>query len=244
MNLTKPRSRRSNRPAREYLNDSADRVAVWSNAWHGGSLRIKWNRLDDDEALALVKLTDKAAQGRGFDPKRLDKKEQGELEALVEKGAALGLGWFRTTRETDAATREVRRMIAEASRPPQPTVADEERLVRVLHALVKQRALHIDRLGVFIYILGQILSYEAESPGARLEGAGDETTLVLNRTLGLGLDHDPHSNATVRWQKAVEQLARNQLLEVDQLGQEFHVRMGERTLTALGRGPTKDRTAA
>jgi hypothetical protein len=244
MSITKPRGRRSNRPARDYLAEAADRVAIWTNSWHGGSIRLKWKSLADDEATELVVLANKAARGRGLDPKLLGEEERVRFEALVEQGAGLPAGWFKQTRETAAATREIRRMVAEASQPRQPTVSDEERLIRMAFRLCQMKALHIDRLGVFVYLLGQILAYEAESPGARIEGEGDATTLVLNTRLGLGLDHDPTANATVRWQKAVEQLARNQLLEVDQRGQEFRVRMGERTLTALGRTPKKGKAAA
>ena len=228
MNITTPRrSRRSNRPSRESLNEAADRVAVWTNAWQDGSVRIKWNRLGDDEAASLVRLANATARGRGLDPSRLDEQERSEFEALVEKGAGLGPGWFEKTRADAGLTAEVRRLVADASRPKQPTVAEEDRLVRTLFALVQRNALYLDRVGVYMFVLGQLLAYEAESPGAWMEGTGDLATLVLRRNLGLGLDHDPTANATVRWEAAVEQLVRNGLLESEHRGgPEFRIRMG------------------
>jgi hypothetical protein len=245
MNITAPmRNRRSERPSKDAMLEASDRVAIWTNSWHGGSLRIKWSRLGDGEARSLAELTRVGAYGGGFVPARLDETQRAEFETLVEKGAGLGPGWFERTREQAGLTREVRKLLAEASRPRQPTVAEEDRLVRMLHDLVKRRALHIDRVGVYMYLLGQIISYEAVAPGAFVEGADDSTTLVLRRNLGLGANHDPTFNATSRWEEAVEQLDRNGLLEVEHLGgPEVRVRMGWRTLKALGRPSRKGRAS-
>jgi hypothetical protein len=227
---------RPRRPIKEALDTVKDVIAVGTSTWERGPVRVDFERLDDGEAAELVRLVDAAATGIGFDQTKLGKKDAARFEALVEKSSALGDGYFERTRESARQRSELAALAREAAKPVQPSVAEQVRILRLLHEHVKRGVLHLDRVAVFVYLAGQILAAEPVAPGSRLEGAGDTLALVLSRNLGLGADHDPYGQLS-RWPQAVAQLARVGYLEVEEAGPEMKVRLGRLALAALGRRP-------
>lgn len=237
------KTRRRSRPIREALTGVKDAIARGTSVWENGPVRIDWKKLDDEQATELVRLTDKAATGMGFNLDKLSKGEREAWERVVEVGGNLGAGWFARTRKAERTRAEIQRLTREAQRPVQPQVRDQERILRLLHAHVRDGVLHLDRVALFVHVLGQLLASEPLGPRSTIEGAGDTATLVLDRRYGFGYAHDPHGQLA-RWEEALKQLARVGYLETQQSGQTLRVRLGPLALRALGRRVPKNGKAA
>jgi hypothetical protein len=236
--------RRGKRPIREAQAGTKNAIAIGTGTWADGPVRVDFGRLDDGEAHELVELTDAAASGMSFDLSKLDRKQRGRWEALVEQASPLGPGWFARTRREAKMSAELQALIREAERPTAPKVADEVRLWLQLHDLVAAGSLHLDRVAIFVYLLGQLLTGQAIVPRGRFEGAGDARTLVFSRSVGLGGSHDPNGNVSARKWEALGQLDKVGLLEVERSGDDMRVRLGWRTLRAFGRPTAAPRAAA
>jgi hypothetical protein len=234
MNPTTLRRRRSQRPVKEALTACAQAVAISTAGWDRGSVRVRFDRLDDDEARELVELSEKCVAGWGVDWTKLGRKDRARWEALVEQAGALGDGFFQRMRDEAKLRSEIGELAREAAKPAAPSVREQERLIALLHAHVRDGILHLDRLAVLVYVLGQLLMAEPIAPGSRLENGGDQITLVLRRDLGLGYAHDPLGRFP-KWTDAVKQLTRVGWLASESNGNELRVRLGPRALRALGR---------
>lgn len=218
-------------------------VAAHSGLLREGGLRVDADRLSEDEQREFVDLVREASGEYGawsFD--HLDGRKRKRLEKLIEQGSD-SRGLFERKRQEAEVRALATSAFRAAAKPKPPSVPEEERLLALLHRLVAQRSLHIDRLGIFVYLLGQILAADPISPGARIEGSGDGLTLVLSSRLGLGMNHDPYEQMT-RWRDALSQLDRVGLLEVSGQGNELRVRLGSLALRALGRPVSTGRAAA
>jgi hypothetical protein len=223
--------RRRSRNTRGLTHDDVTALKGWLARHIDVPVRV--DRLDGDDQRALRDLVRKAStEGGGRNLNQLDRRELREFERIVERAGGLEAGELKRRREEEATARKIAALGRRASRPAQPRGGEEIALLTLLHEHVRDGYLSLEMLAVFTFLAGQILAAEALSPGARIEGRGDETTLVIDTQLGLGADYDPDGNVS-RTKPAIQHLGDNGWLRLGQPGRHLHVQLGARTLQVL-----------
>jgi hypothetical protein len=209
---------------REALAACRDQVARRTVGLVEGGVRIDAALLDDDEVRKLVELTQSEDA--------LTNGDRRKWETLVEKSAGTP-DLFEKRRKQAAMAVKLKELGRRALRPKAPTAEGEKSLILALHGQIKRHTLHLDRVGILVTILGQLYAAEPLGPHSRIEREGDQVVLVASHLFGvLSMDHDPRGEATVRWQEAVRQLAKNNWLDVVE-GAEWRISLGSRALRAL-----------
>jgi hypothetical protein len=164
----------------------------------------------------------------------LSDKEVGRYERLVEKSAGLPRGQFRRDRDEVALRGKAATLARRIARPSRPKPGAEAGLFELLGRDLAEGTLWAEHVLVLAVVLAQLLRAEPLAPGARVEGEGENVTLVVDRRFGiLGVDHDPEAELLSRWIEPLEHLSVNDLLDVDRDGPEYRIRIGSRTRRAL-----------
>jgi hypothetical protein len=197
---------------------------------------VNLERLDDGEQAELVGLIQKATaditSGHNFG--RLTRKESGRYERLVEKSAALPPGQFRQDRDAVAIRDKAVTLARRIAMPSRPRSGGEAGLFELLGRDLAEGTLWAEHVLVLAVVLAQLLRAEPLAPQARIEGEGENVTLVADRRYGvLGVDHDPEAELLARWIEPLEHLSVNDLLDVDRDGAEYRIKIGSRTRRAL-----------
>jgi hypothetical protein len=214
--------------------DEVNRATVGHAA---GGLRIDWSRLGPDERAELHGLVTKATTGGGFNvDERLGQRERVRLERLIEKGASAD-GVFERARSSAESRARMEVLLARVRRAARRPRWEEQGCV----VLPKETAfdwlnrpdpiLRVDHLGLLVFALSQLENGVALTPGGRIEGAGDDSALVIDLNYGLGASYvDP--DGRLRWKEGLAHLGRNGWLAVERRGGELRVSRGSRALRA------------
>jgi hypothetical protein len=216
--------------------DTREATETFIRRRHATLRGVDLGRLDDGEQAELVGLIQKATaditSGHNFG--RLTGKETGRYERLVEKSAALPVGQFKRDRDEVALRGKAATLARRIARPSHPRAGAEAGLFELLGRDLAEGTLWAEHVLVLAVVLAQLLRAEPLAPGARVEGEGENVTLVADRRYGiLGVDHDPEAGLLTRWIEPLEHLAVNDLLDVERHGGEFRIGLGSRTRRAL-----------
>lgn len=233
------RTKRQATPSSVALADTHDTIARATCLLRPPTgLKVDFGLIEQD-AGDLVTLTREAGRGGGFNPARLGKRRK-RWESLVERATGEE-GLFERLR-TDAEFKvEAARLAREAAKPPRRVRYEEEGAVVLPAELLdwlteKPPVVWVEHVAVLAMTLMQLENVRAIAPKSRIEGAGDEAVLVVDRRFGLtGGDADPDGRL-IRWLDCLGDLHRLEWLVVEQKGQEVRVSRGRRALEiAAGR---------
>jgi hypothetical protein len=203
-----------------------------------GGLRLNPERLGPGEQLELYELSREACEDGVLSLGRLGKKVR-RWERLVERGADRP-GIFEKARADETLRAEIAKVVAEATRPPRRIRYEEPGAVVLPRQWIFEwlarpaPVLWLQHIAVLVFVLAQLENGESLAPGSRIEGSGDDATLVLDPSYGLGATLDPQDRFS-RWGKDLDHLARNRLLEVERQGREVRIRRGRRVLETAKR---------
>jgi len=221
----------------------SDQISRITSGYAPTGLRVDWKRLDDGEAAELVELTRKGNTPEGFRlAAALSERELRKWEALIEKGAEAP-DVFEAARKDADLRADLAQLAARAKRAPKRPRFEQRGCVVLPREIVfdwfalTAPPLEIGDLGLLVFVLGQLENGEALTPGGRIEGAGDDTTLIIDDRLGLGTKADPDARLVGTWRDALAHLGlpENGLLEVERGGGHVRVKRGRLIREALSR---------
>ena len=196
---------------------------------------VDLDRLEDDEQRDLVALIDKATRDilGGSNLSRLSAKETRRYETLVEKTAGQH-GAFAAERDAAALRDKARALARRATRTARPKQGGEASLFETVGDHLARNILHAEHVACLGIVLAQLLDGKTLAPEARIEGGGDDVTLVVHDRFGLiGADRDQHDLVAGRWRDAVQHLHRNNYVTLTKQGPEWRIGLSPRTLKAL-----------
>ena len=195
-----------------------------------GGLRPDRKRLADDERPELIRLTLTGTEGGGFSLARLDKKEVGRWETLVEKATGKQPGSvFERARDLAHLEREMRKLAVAARKPPRKPKFEEEGAVvlpRGIFEWLRDGVIWLDDVAVLCFLLSIWESGETTSTITF-----DGQTLVVDTRKGLGV-LDP-AEQFLSWKKTLESLDRVALVSLEKRGALWRVERGTALLQML-----------
>lgn len=225
----KTRQQRRFGPPREDLIYVRDVVARMTAGHDGGSLRIDFAKLNENERDKLLSLTNEMTEGPGTSIERLGKRDRSAWEKLVEKACGRE-GCFAKLREQATFRAEMAKIEQSVRKPPRRVRYEQEGSIRLPRKLFEQfdrkgknPAVAVPTAGMLVLVLACLENGVALSPNSRLEGDGDDTTLVIDKRLGLGERFGPPMD----WPRRLDRLAKLGWLRVEH----------RRQLVYVGRGP-------
>lgn len=195
---------------------------------------VDLDRLDGDEQARLVQVVNKATHDlHGHNWERLSSKERKVWETLAEKAAGRP-GAFKAERDAASLGERAAALARRAARPKAAKPGGESGLFELLGDYLARNILHAEHVLVFTVVLAQLVRAEPLAPLSRIEGEGENVTLVADRKYGvLGVDHNPEAELLTRWIEPLEHLAVNNLLDVERDGPTYRIKIGSRTRRAL-----------
>jgi len=225
------RRRRQVRPHRDKL--AAVRAVIGRMVDMDGRT-VDFDCLDDGEARALLELARRRGGGEPF-----PESDQRRLETLVERVTGRD-GVFEAHRQAKDAAAKRAELEQLAKRPPR-RIRYEERGAVILPAELftqlqydgERSCFGLEHLGVLLWVAACLENGRNLAPRGRIEGAGNDVRLVIDRWLGLGGRFDEHARLGGAWLKAAQHLARNGWLRVEVSGQNVKIARGPRLLAAL-----------
>ncbi len=217
--------------------DAAGVISTACAATVEGGLRPDRKRLSDAELTELTQLTGEGAEGGGFTLSRLDRKDAGRWEQLVEKAAGREPGSvFQHARDMAELHVEMRKLAREARKPARRVELHEEGSV----TLQKQWCFDfldrpdgtdpvfwISHLGLLVFLMSQFENGQALVKGGAMEGLGDDAVLLIDTRIGLG-GHLDGDEAFMRWPEVLDHLVANSFFEVERKGPMVRVKLGSR----------------
>ena len=219
-----------------------DLVAVQTAllADEGQGLRLRRERLTDEEATSLVLLTKKAVgEEDGFSLRRLKKSELVSWESLAEKAGGKESGSVFEAARSAAKVRKGFREIARELAKPKARIDTHELGSVTLARRVcfdffdrPDPAITISTLGWLTFISAQFENGAALGRHARLEGSGDDAVLSVDLTYGFGSHFDRRQDVSVGMERSLMHLATLDLLRVERHGPELRIRQGPKLLRA------------
>lgn len=234
-----PTKRRTWRVPREQL------APIEATLFRVYGLQADTGLLEEREQAELVEFAQVAATdgGGGLNLTQLPERDRRKFERLVAKAAAKPSDYFDTTRRDAAAFAKVRELAVRARRP-EARPRWEERGAVVLSREVAfdwfrqpEPILHVEHLGLLVFLAGMFENGEAHGRTARFEGAGDELTLVVDANLGLGAASSFDADGSIGrgWRRYLEHLEANGFFVVERNGRTWRIKRGPRAV-ALTKG--------
>ena len=203
----------------------------------GLGLRLRAERLSDDERGELVRLTREAGVGGGLNLTRLSKRDRARWETLAEKGAGKEKGSiFARARKAAETAAEFAELAAEIRKPPRRIDLHEAGSVTLPREWVHEPfdrpdpALFIFDLGLLAFLAGQFENGRALTRNGRIEGTGDDMVLVIDARVGLGA-HLDEDDTLFAWERSLDHLVSAEFFViVEKTNLEIRLRRGRMLL--------------
>ena len=216
------------RPARRVRSEDRGYVQATVVRCIDNRARLDWSRLDDDEQLELVDAIKQASED-GFSLAKLSKRG----ESLVERVVGLEEGAFAKERRDEQARRDA----AEADAKARRLRLDKDDTANFFKAMAEQLvvdAVWLDDVATLVGVIVQFAAGKAFAPAARLEGAGLDAELIVDRRFGVWGGRDGEGVLS-GWADRLKHLHAEGWLRVTEPGgPEIRIRLGERLLAVLG----------
>jgi hypothetical protein len=227
--------------ARQKTAPNADEI--WSvKTWcagHLGLADVDLSRLGDRDGLrAMALLNQLCLEGRdGYSWEQLTEKERKQLERLLAKASGLGPDAFQKAREEAEMIAEIKRLAYSPRRTPLTRKQTDDFLSTLF---VKLQTTHWfgEHLVVFLACASQLTSGKTFAAGARVEGRGDQATLIFRVADGPARIGSNGADCIASWRWSLPWLARFEWLTMEEHRGEVRVRLGKAAIRALG-GPER-----
>jgi hypothetical protein len=219
----------------ELWTSTARMVAASTTAIANAGLQIKRSRLNEEEQVELLQLAVNARTRRGIEVERLNERDRSRYEQIVEK-AARRPGVFqalRQERELVQLRRALEPIAREARKPPRRIDVHEPGSITLPKDVcfdafdTDEPYLWISTLGMLAFVVSQLENGACLAPNGRVEGAGDDAALVIDKRKGFGIRFDGDEQR-LTWRDDLDHLAANDMLDLEEIRGSLYIRRGAR----------------
>jgi hypothetical protein len=241
MTATIRRRRSRTAPSSEALAGARAGIAKVTSLYRDGGLRVDWDKLDEAEQTALIKLLYEASEGGGFSLDRLGKRQK-DFERLVEKGADAA-GIFKNARTEE----EIRKLAADAhaltvKRPLRRR--EELSLFAAMAAALGNGHFWWEHFAVLTAIVAQWVTGRPLAPQSVVDRVDGVPVLRINASFGIVSGRSDPEGRLAAWKQAMPHLEQYGWLVVERASNQWTIKPGPRLIAALAALDSKMKDAA